>query len=221
MRGRKGGSSGTGSGPDPAATVARAQSLDVWGPYSSVWTVSDDALVAGLAAGDQDAASAFVRRFQRRVFGLARTIVIDDRAAEDIAQEAFVRAWKHAAAYDPRRGSVAGWLLTITRNLAIDAIRVRRPIAFDPSAMLGFDVPATDREPPEAALLSEDTDRLRTALARLPEEQCRAIVLSGLLGYTAREVGEMEDIPLGTAKTRIRTALIRLRAVLVSEEHTE
>jgi RNA polymerase sigma factor (sigma-70 family) len=186
-----------------------------------VWTVSDDALVAGLAAGDQDAASAFVRRFQRRVFGLARTIVADDRAAEDIAQEAFVRAWKHAAAYDPRRGSVVGWLLTITRNLAIDAIRVRRPIAFDPATMLGFDRPAKEREPPELAQLSEDTERLRAALARLPEEQCRAIVLSGLLGYTAREVGEMEDIPLGTAKTRIRTALIRLRAVLVSEESAE
>jgi RNA polymerase sigma factor (sigma-70 family) len=186
-----------------------------------VWTVSDDALVAGLAAGDQDAASAFVRRFQRRVFGLARTIVTDDRAAEDIAQEAFVRAWKHAAAYDPRRGSVVGWLLTITRNLAIDAVRVRRPIAIDPAVLLGYDQPSRDREPAEMAQLSEDTDRLRNALARLPEEQCRAIVLAGLLGYTAREVGEMEDIPLGTAKTRIRTALIRLRAVLVSEEQTE
>ena len=186
-----------------------------------MWTVSDDALVAGLAAGDQEAASAFVRRFQRRVFGLARTIVADDRAAEDIAQEAFVRAWKHAAAYDPRRGSVVGWLLTITRNLAIDAVRVRRPIAFDPAALIGFDEPARDREPPELAQLSDDTARLRAALAGLPEEQCRAIVLAGLLGYTAREVGEMEDIPLGTAKTRIRTALIRLRAILVSEEHTE
>jgi RNA polymerase sigma factor (sigma-70 family) len=186
-----------------------------------VWTVSDDALVAGLAAGDQDAASAFVRRFQRRVFGLARTIVADDRAAEDIAQEAFVRAWKHAAAYDPRRGSVVGWLLTITRNLAIDSVRVRRPIAFDPASLLGFDQPSRERDPPEMAQLSEDTDRMRAALARLPEEQRRAIVLAGLMGYTAREVGELEDIPLGTAKTRIRTALIRLRAALVTEEHTE
>ncbi len=186
-----------------------------------MWTVSDDALMAGLAAGDQDAASAFVRRFQRRVFGLARTIVPDDRAAEDIAQEAFVRAWKHAGAYDPRRGSVVGWLLTITRNLAIDAVRVRRPIAFDPSELLGFDVPSPDRTPPELAQLSDDTQRLRAALGTLPEEQCRAIVLSGLLGYTAREVGEMESIPLGTAKTRIRTALLRLRAVLVSEEQAE
>jgi RNA polymerase sigma factor (sigma-70 family) len=182
-----------------------------------MWSVSDDALVAGLAAGDQEAASAFVRRFQRRVYGLARTIVFDDRAAEDVAQEAFVRAWRHAGAYDPRRGSVIGWLLTITRNLAIDAVRVRRPLAFDPVALVGLDRVADDREPHELAHLSDDTARLRAALAGLPDEQCRAIVLSGLLGYTARQVGEMEDIPLGTAKTRIRTALIRLRAALVEE----
>jgi len=186
-----------------------------------MWSVSDDALVAGLATGDRDAASAFVQRFQRRVFGLARTIVADDRAAEDVAQEAFVRAWKHAAAYDPRRGSVVGWLLTITRNLAIDAVRVRRPIAFDPATLVGLDRASTERAPAELAELGDDTARLRVALSRLPEDQCRAIVLSGLLGYTAREVGEIEDIPLGTAKTRIRTALIRLRAALVSEERAE
>jgi RNA polymerase sigma factor (sigma-70 family) len=186
-----------------------------------VWTVSDDALVAGLAAGDRDAASAFVRRFQRRVYGLARTIVADDRAAEDIAQEAFVRAWKHADAFDPRRGSVVGWLLTITRNLAIDSVRVRRPVAFDPAALLGLEPASGDRDPADLAQLSDDTTRLRAALARLPEDQRRAVALAGLLGYTAREVGEIEDIPLGTAKTRIRTALIRLRAALVNEEHTE
>ncbi|HEX4532169.1 MAG TPA: sigma-70 family RNA polymerase sigma factor [Acidimicrobiia bacterium] len=185
-----------------------------------MWTVSDDALVAGLASGDRDAASAFVRRFQRRVYGLARTIVADDRAAEDIAQEAFVRAWKHAGAYDPRRGSVVGWLLTITRNLAIDAVRVRRPVAFDPVALLGLETPSADRDLAELAELSDDTTRLRAALVKLPEEQRRAIAMAGLLGYTAREVGEIEGIPLGTAKTRIRTALIRLRAVLV-EESTE
>jgi RNA polymerase sigma-70 factor (ECF subfamily) len=186
-----------------------------------VWTVSDETLVAGLAAGDRDAASAFVQRFQRRVFGLARTIVSDDRAAEDIAQEAFVRAWKHAGAFDPRRGSVVGWLLTITRNLAIDAVRVRVPTAFDPTSLLGYDRPSGERGPGEHAELADDRDRLRAALARLPDEQCRAILLAGMLGYTAREVGEIEGIPLGTAKTRIRTALLRLRAVLVSEEHQE
>lgn len=186
-----------------------------------MWSVSDDALVAGLAAGDSDAASAFVRRFQRRVFGLARTIVPDDRAAEDVAQEAFLRAWRHAAAYDPRRGSVVGWLLTITRNLAIDAVRVRRPAIFDPAVLMGFDSDSGERSPHDLAQLGDDTARLRAALMRLPEEQCRAIVLAGLLGYTAREVGEIEDIPLGTAKTRIRTALQRLRVALVTEERAE
>ena len=97
--------------------------------------MSDETLVAGLASGDRDAASAFVQRFQRRVFGLARTIVFDDRAAEDIAQEAFVRAWKHAGAYDPRRGSVVGWLLTITRNLAIE-IETQRAAAIDQATQM-------------------------------------------------------------------------------------
>jgi RNA polymerase sigma factor (sigma-70 family) len=182
-----------------------------------MWSVSDDALVAGLATGDRDAASAFVRRYQRRVFGLARTIVADDRAAEDVAQEAFVRAWKHAASYDPRRGSVVAWLLTITRNLAIDAVRVRRPVALEPSVIVGLDRESDDRDAHDLVELGNDTARLRVALGALPAEQCRAVVLAGLLGYTAREVGEMEGIPLGTAKTRIRTALIRLRAALVEE----
>ena len=186
-----------------------------------MWSVSDDALVAGLATGDQEAAAAFVRRFQRRVYGLARTIIRDDRAAEDIAQEAFVRAWKHAAAYDPRRGSVVSWLLTITRNLAIDAVRVRRPISLDPDTLVALDPVADGRDLAELAQLGDDTDRLRATLVRLPVEQRRAVVLAGLLGYTAREVGEQEDIPLGTAKTRIRTTLIRLRAALVTEERTE
>src|SRR4029078_13710099 len=135
--------------------------------------------MAGLAAGDRDAASAFVQRFERRVFGLARTIVYDERAAEDIAQYAFVAAWKHAAAFDPRRGSVVGWLLTITRNLAIDAVRVRVPVAIDPTDLVRLDRASGAREPSEHAALADDTDRLRVALARLPEEQSRAVVLAG------------------------------------------
>jgi RNA polymerase sigma factor (sigma-70 family) len=186
-----------------------------------MWTVADDALVAGMAAGDADAASAFVERFQRRVFGLATTILGDHRAAEDVAQEALLRAWRHAAVYDPRRGSVVTWLLTITRNLSIDAMRVRRPLAIDPDALLGLAPPATDRGPADSALVQSDVGRLREALGTLPAEQRRAIVLAGVVGLTAREVAEREAIPLGTAKTRIRTALQRLRTALVSEERGE
>jgi RNA polymerase sigma factor (sigma-70 family) len=169
---------------------------------------------------DDGGFSSFFREAYPRMVGQLRLLTGDLASAEDIAQEAFVRAWKHAGAYDPRRGSVVGWLLTITRNLAIDAVRVRRPVAFDPVALLGLETPSGDRDLAELAVLSDDTMRLRSALAKLPEDQRRAIAMAGLLGYTAREVGEIEGIPLGTAKTRIRTALIRLRAVLV-EERTE
>src|SRR3954467_3716151 len=88
--------------------------------------LSDEALLAGLGAGDRRAAAAFVERFERRVYGLALTIVGDAALAEDVAQEALTRAWRHARACDPRRGAVATWLLTITRNLAIDAVRMHR-----------------------------------------------------------------------------------------------
>ncbi len=183
-----------------------------------MWAVSDDALLAGLATGDAEAATAFVARFQRRVYGLAFTMMGDSRAAEDVAQEAFVRAWRHGGAFDARRGSVVTWLLTITRNLAIDSMRVRRPVAIDPDTVFDLPIVETEAGPEQRATQQADAERLHAALARLPEDQRRAIVLAGLLGHSAREVGEMEGIPLGTAKTRIRTALLRLRSALVSED---
>jgi RNA polymerase sigma-70 factor (ECF subfamily) len=186
-----------------------------------MWQVADDALVAGMAAGDPDAASAFVERFQRRVFGLASTILGDAKAAEDVAQEALLRAWRHAAVYDPRRGSVVAWLLTITRNLAIDHLRVRRPVAIDPDALLGMTLAASGRGPADAAVVSDDVGRLHDALGILPAEQRRAVVLAGIVGLSAREVAEREEIPLGTAKTRIRTALGRLRVALATTEAAE
>lgn len=190
-------------------------------PVDLMWSVSDDALLAGLGTGDPEAAAAFVGRFQRRVYGLALTIVGEARAAEDVAQEAFVRAWRHAGAFDPRRGTVVTWLLTITRNLAIDSVRVRRPVAVDPATILDLDIAGAERLPDELVALRDDADRLAAAMARLSPEQRRALVLAGLLGHTAREVSEHEGIPLGTAKTRIRTGLLRLRAALVSEERAE
>ena len=188
---------------------------------SRMWSVADDALVAGMAAGDEDAAAAFVERFQRRVYGLAYTIVGDARGAEDVAQEALLRAWRHADVFDPRRGSVTTWLLTITRNLSIDSLRVRRPVAIDPEAVTDLAPVAPGHGPAEIALVRDDVGRLREALTGLPDEQRRAVVLAGVVGLSAREVAEREEIPLGTAKTRIRTALGRLRVAMASEERAE
>src|SRR5262249_21332267 len=181
---------------------------------SAVDAVSDEALLAGLAAGDPDAAFAFVERFQRRVFGLASTIVHDRGLAEDVAQEALLRAWRHAASFDARRGTVTTWVLAITRNLAIDTIRVRRPTAVDPASLPGLDLADANPSPDEIPGLRDDVDQVRAAIGDLPEEQQRALVMAGLLGYTAREISEVEGIPLGTAKTRIRTALLRVRRAL-------
>src|SRR4051812_25525875 len=181
-----------------------------------MWEASNEALLAGFVTGDPDAAAAFIRRFQRRVFGLARSIVVDPSLAEDVAQEAFVRAWRHGVNYDARRGSVPTWLLTITRNLAIDAVRVRRPQPVDPDDIfrLGWEAEGPGASPSAAAESNDEQRRLRAAIGGLPLEQRRALVLAAIGGRTAKEISEYEGIPLGTAKTRIRSGMIKLRSSL-------
>jgi RNA polymerase sigma-70 factor (ECF subfamily) len=183
---------------------------------------SDEALLAGFGTGEEAAAAIFVRRFQGRVFGLAWTMLRDEAAAADIAQEAFLRAWRHAGAYDSRRGSVITWLLTITRNLAIDNLRMHRsrPTTHLDAAMLDQLITG-EVGPDHAAVVDDDVARARTALQALPEAQRRALVLASVGGRTAQEVADLEAIPLGTAKTRIRSALIRLRETLLDAEEAD
>lgn len=181
---------------------------------------SDEALLAGLANGDREAAAAFVRRFQKRVFGLALSIVGDSGTAEDVAQEAFVRAWRRADGYDARRGRVLTWLLTITRSAAIDVVRLRRAQPMDPELLAARLQLRQDAAANGADGGLAERELLRDALAELPAEQQRAVVLASYFGRTAAEIGQLEGVPLGTAKTRIRTALMRLREALeeVSDE---
>lgn len=178
--------------------------------------LSDDALLTAVALGELDAAAVFVRRFQRRVYGLAITIVGDRNLAEDVAQQAFERAWKHAASYDGRRAAVSTWLLTITRNVAIDTVRVRRPLPVDPWTAAELLAPSS-HDPALAAVAADDLGRLRVALGRLPDEQRRAVLLATVGGRTTTEIGTIEGIPIPTAKTRLRTGLRRLRDAVGSE----
>src|SRR5579884_4231559 len=165
--------------------------------------LSDDGLLAGLALGEAQATAAFIRRFQRQVFGVALSFVGDPVNAEDVAQQAFERAWRHARMYDPRRGSVQAWLLTITRNCAIDQLRSRRRVT---------------RGPGDEAVAEDSARALRRALRDLPAEQARALFLAAFRGLTSPEIAETEGIPLGTAKTRIRAAMLKLRAALPAPE---
>jgi RNA polymerase sigma-70 factor (ECF subfamily) len=175
-----------------------------------VWNASDEALVAGLGTGDNDVARVLVRRFQARVFGLALSIVGDRRAAEEVAQDTFVRAWKYAASFDPRRGSAAAWLLVIARNTALDYIRARgrrlerlplEPLDSVPESAEGDGiVSAHDAIAPVA-----------DAVRSLPSEQRDTLMAAAYYGFTAREISDAWNVPIGTVKTRLRLALHKLR----------
>jgi RNA polymerase sigma factor (sigma-70 family) len=173
-----------------------------------VVAVSDESLLAGMASGDQDAAAALVRRYQARVYGLALTIVRLPGLAEDVAQEAFVKAWRNAGTFDPRRGRVSTWLLSITRNAAIDTIRYRHDDPMDPELLVAV---LTVRNDGDAGDDQDTNLELRQALAELPHEQAEPIVLMTYFGLTAQEIAVRDDIPLGTVKTRVRAGLKRLR----------
>ncbi|HEX3794363.1 MAG TPA: sigma-70 family RNA polymerase sigma factor [Acidimicrobiales bacterium] len=176
--------------------------------------LTDEALLAGMALGDQSAAVAFVRRYQRRVYGLAYSMTSDASVSEEVAQEALIRVWRHAPVFDPRRGSVTSWVLTITRNLTIDALRMRRAIPTDPDDFAASAMMSLEHNPEDAVLRGDVSGVVRSALADLSPEHRRAVVLAAVYGRTALEISEEEGIPLGTAKTRIRTGLLRLRAAV-------
>jgi len=177
----------------------------------------DDVLLAGLGAGDADLAVAFVRRFQRVVFGVALAVTADRAVAEDVAQQAFEQAWRHAQVYDSRRGSVRTWLTAITHNLAVDVLRARTSAPVDPEDLPALLAAVT--ETPERVAMSRDSaEGVRRELRRLPAAQARAVAMAGIYGMTARQIADAEEIPLGTAKTRIRDGMQKLRAALIPED---
>lgn len=183
--------------------------------------LTDESLLAGMSAGDHNATRTFIGRYERRVYGLALRMLHDPALAEDVAQETFLRAWRRGHTHDPRRGSVATWLLSITRNLAIDMLRVRRPDPIDPADLARFPRASSDVGPGQAAIRADDQHRVRIALNRLPIEQRRALILSVFEGSTARDISLLEQIPLGTAKTRIRAGLIKMSALLADQADTQ
>jgi len=179
--------------------------------------ISDGLLLAGFGARDPQLAVAFVRRFQRAVFGTAFRLVSDPGMAEDIAQQAFEHAWRFADSYDVRRGAVRTWLMRIAHNLAVDAVRMRRTVPVDLNEMDWLVVTLTPG-PERLALAGEGRAQLRRSLAGLPAEQARAVVMAAVHGMTAREIADIEEIPLGTAKSRIRAGMSKLHALLQAQD---
>jgi RNA polymerase sigma factor (sigma-70 family) len=178
--------------------------------------IPDEALLAGFVSGDSDATRAFLHRFRSRVYGLALAMLRDPALAEDIAQEAFVRAWRHGPSYDPRLGTVSNWLLRITRNLALDRLRRQRTEIqiIDPDVLAALATTTIPSAVEDAAVTADMAAAVRAALAKVPPEQRRALILAAYYGRTAEEISRSEGIPLGTAKTRIFLGLRKVRALL-------
>jgi RNA polymerase sigma-70 factor (ECF subfamily) len=182
------------------------------------WTedrASDQAALARMARGEGDAVAELYDRHARPIYSLALRILGDATEAEDIVQEVFSQAWKQAARYSATRGAVAAWLMTLARSRAIDRLRAKRarPGEVSDERVAGQLV---DAGPPADSLVlsSEQVARVRAALDELPLLQRAAIELAYYEGLTHAEIADRLEQPLGTVKTRIRLAMLKLRDVL-------
>lgn len=176
----------------------------------------DQEAVKRMAGRDADALAEIYDRHSRAVYSLALRIVGEQAEAEDVVQEVFSQAWGQASKYTPDRGPVVAWLLTMTRSRAIDRVRARRArpdgeIA-DPLQLSGLTDSAQLQD--LTLLTREQVGFLRGALERLPALQRIAIEMAYFEGLTQSEIAARLDEPLGTVKTRVRLALLKLREAL-------
>jgi RNA polymerase sigma-70 factor (ECF subfamily) len=174
--------------------------------------VSDGDLIQRVGIGDRNAFEALYRRFARPVFGLALRRLGDRGRAEDALQETFTSVWRSAATYRPERGPGAPWLYAVARNAIVDRSRGRAEIPADPP-----EEEASDPGPPEQAEASWLSWRVHLALQELPEQERTVLELAYWSGLSQSEVARFLNIPLGTVKTRTRSALARLADALDEE----
>ena len=178
---------------------------------------NDAALMRSFAAREQGAAETLYRRFSSRVYGLGIVMLGSDAAAQDLVQDTFVKLWRNATKYDVTRGKLETWVLLVARSLAIDSLR-RRVLEARSLEAAGVPGEADPSAGPEQLAETGDlADRARRAMSRLSGEQRAALELAYFGGKTSAEVAELEGIPVGTAKTRIRSALLRLREAMSEE----
>ena len=179
---------------------------------------ADRAAVIRMARGDQAAIGELYDRHARAVYSLAVRMLADASEAEDVVQDVFTQAWRQASRYDASRAPVVGWLLVMARARTLDRLRARRSRL----APIGLETVPTDPADPGPgqelqAISHEEADRLRRALDELPEGQRQAIELAYYKGLSQSDIAEALQQPLGTVKTRMRTALLKLREALRGE----
>ena len=177
----------------------------------------DRRLVSEVAAGSADALGRLYDRHAPTAFGLARRIVTQPEVAEEVVQDVFAQIWRDAARYAQDRASVAGWIVMLTRTRAIDHLRARRARPDLGQGVPPESMPALSsgaRDPEQTAVTTEEATLVRAALETLPEAQRSLVDLAYYEGLTHSEIAERTGVPLGTVKTRLRTAMLSLRASL-------
>jgi len=174
--------------------------------------LTDGDLIERVGDGDRDAFEELYRRYTRPVLGLALRRLGDRGRAEDALQEAFAAIWRSASSYDPARGQGGAWLYTIARNAIVDGVRKRPEPPMDAP-----EEPSPDGGPDEHAEASWLTWRVHSAIELLPEHERSVIELAYWGGLSQSEISTFLDVPLGTVKTRTRSALARLADLLEEE----
>ena len=175
--------------------------------------------VARMGTGDPSALATLYDRHATAVYSLALRITRRPEDAEDVTQQVFTQAWRTAARFDRSRGAVAAWLLMMARSRAIDCLRRRTPARVgtaDDSQLAAIPDPEPSVE--YVVATRQQVERVSTAMAALPDEQRRALELAYYEGLTQREIASRTSTPLGTVKTRVRTALMSLRAVITGQD---
>jgi RNA polymerase sigma-70 factor (ECF subfamily) len=161
-----------------------------------------------LVAGEEDAIRALYARFGRSVYTVGLRLLGSSEEAEELTQDVFLAAWRKGSRFDSARGRLSTWLMAVAHNLAVDRLRHDRG-AGRPVLVLVDEVP--EGAPNEEEDLLVDRETARQALAGLSPTERRLLSLAYFQGWTAREIAQADGIPLGTVKTRLRTALIKLR----------
>ena len=171
---------------------------------------TDAALVARLRGGDQSAMADLYDLYSSVVYGVALRVLGDTTAAEDVLQEIFLQLWRRPQAFNAERGRLAPWLAVIARNRAIDVLRKRPPEADIDETPLSTGIDLEDVAAQRLAI-----ERVRSAIGQLPPEQRKALEMAFFEGLTHTEIASKTGEPLGTVKTRIRSALMAVRKAVV------
>ena len=183
--------------------------------------LSDEALIALVARGDDTALAELYDRVGRVAYGIAFRILRDERLAEDAVQEGFLAVWRSAATFRAERAKASTWVVTLVHRRAVDIVRREERRRAEPlEPVTGQDAPDPAGSAEDEAWLGFERDRVLTALAALPDAQRESLELAYYGGYSQSELAEMLGVPIGTIKSRMFAGLARLRALL-DETDTE